>query len=121
MTKSSLFHPWVLKLDLTVVCGSQSELLWDTPGCPSFYHTHQTSLHPQLPGSAATLPSSQSLWLALGWGDSIFGSILGFCVPTASAEVESAELRVEGREGRSKGIDDWVHSRSLARGLFEEI
>ena len=30
MTKSSLFHPWVLKLDLTVVYGSQSVLLWDT-------------------------------------------------------------------------------------------
>ena len=46
--------------------------------------------------------------MALGWGDSIFGSTLGFCVPTASAEVESAELRVEGREGRSWGIDGLI-------------
>lgn len=72
-------------------------------------------------GSPATLPSGQSLWLALRWGDSIFSSTLGFCVPTALAEVESAELRVEGREGRRGGIDDWAHSRSLARGLFEKI
>lgn len=88
------------------------------------YHTHHTPCISNLLDFPATLPSSWSLLLVLGWGDplgSIFCFTLGFCVLIALIGVGAGHGNRWKWRGSGSDADGWSNLWLLPGGEFANI